>query len=30
MPHRTHMCANILYDYAIINYWYLCYFNVWT
>jgi len=20
MPHRTHKCTNILYDYAIINY----------
>jgi len=24
MPHRTHKCTNTLYDYAIINYWYLC------
>jgi len=24
MPHRIHKCTNTLYDYAIINYWYLC------
>jgi len=24
MPHRIHKCTNALYDYAIINYWYLC------
>ena len=30
MPHRTHNCTNTLYDYAIINYQYLCQFNVWT
>jgi len=24
MPHRIHKFTNTLYDYAIINYWYLC------
>ena len=24
IPHRTHKCTNTLYDYAIINYQYLC------
>jgi len=24
MPHRIHKCNNTLYDYAIINYQYLC------
>jgi len=24
MPQLIHKCTNNLYDYAIINYWYLC------
>jgi len=24
MPHRIRKCTNTLYDYAVINYWYLC------
>jgi len=24
MPHRIHKCTNTIYDYAIINCWYLC------
>jgi len=24
MPHRIHKGTDTLYDYAIINYWYLC------
>jgi len=27
MPHRIHKCTDTLYDYAIINYKYLCQFN---
>jgi len=24
MSHHTHVCTDTLYEYAIINYWYLC------